>query len=67
MKVSEKARQWLALTGYDDKMGARPLGRLIQKELEDPLSDELLFGKLAKGGHVDVDFQDEALTFAFGD
>ncbi len=67
MKVTDAARNWLAEHGYDEKMGARPLGRLIQKEIEDQLSDELLFGALAKGGHVDVDLDADALTFNYRD
>jgi ATP-dependent Clp protease ATP-binding subunit ClpA len=67
MKVSDVARAWIAKNGYDDRMGARPLGRLIQKEIEDPLANELLFGELAKGGHVEIDLGDEnALTFTYG-
>ncbi len=63
--VSKEARQWLADRGYDAKLGARPLGRLIQREIEDRLSDEVLFGQLVKGGEVEIDTQDDALTFAF--
>ena len=63
--VSKAARQWLADRGYDAKLGARPLGRLIQREIEDRLSDEVLFGQLMKGGEVEIDTQDDALTFSF--
>ncbi|HRE33363.1 MAG TPA: AAA family ATPase, partial [Candidatus Berkiella sp.] len=48
------ARQWLSEKGYDKKMGARPMARLIQEHLKKPLADELLFGKLSMGGHVEV-------------
>jgi len=48
------ARKWLAEKGYDKKMGARPMARLIQEHLKKPLADELLFGKLSMGGHVEV-------------
>lgn len=48
------ARKWLAEKGYDKKMGARPMARLIQEQLKKPLADELLFGKLSMGGHVEV-------------
>lgn len=62
--LSDAARQWLAEKGYDQQMGARPLARVIQEKVKKPLADELLFGKLAFGGHVDVDANEEGLTFA---
>ena len=62
--VTDDARQWLAEKGYDAKMGARPLGRLVQTEIEDRLSDELLFGNLEKGGAVRVDLKDGTLDIA---
>lgn len=52
--VHEDARLWLAEHGYDHAMGARPMGRLIQEKLKKPLANELLFGSLTHGGHVDV-------------
>jgi ATP-dependent Clp protease ATP-binding subunit ClpA len=55
LEVSEIARIWLAEHGYDRKMGARPMARLIQEKIKRPLADELLFGKLANGGHVVVE------------
>jgi ATP-dependent Clp protease ATP-binding subunit ClpA len=61
--LSPAARAWLAEKGYDKHFGARPLARVIQTELKDKLADELLFGKLAKGGRVTVDAVDGALTF----
>jgi ATP-dependent Clp protease ATP-binding subunit ClpA len=54
IELSKEAAEWLADKGYDDKMGARPLGRVIQEYIKKPLSEELLFGKLAKGGFVKV-------------
>ena len=54
IELTPKAAQWLADKGYDDKMGARPLGRVIQEHIKKPLAEELLFGKLAKGGVVKV-------------
>ncbi len=53
-ELSKKAAEWLGDKGYDDKMGARPLGRVIQEHIKKPLAEELLFGKLAKGGVVKV-------------
>ena len=54
IELSKKAAEWLADKGYDSKMGARPLGRVIQEYIKKPLAEELLFGKLAKGGVVKV-------------
>ena len=52
LEISTNAKTWLAKTGYDPKMGARPLARLIGDCVKKPLSNEILFGKLEKGGHV---------------
>ncbi|MDO5756627.1 MAG: ATP-dependent Clp protease ATP-binding subunit ClpA [Rhodobacterales bacterium] len=54
IELTEPAAEWLADKGYDDKMGARPLARVIQEHIKKPLAEELLFGKLAKGGVVKV-------------
>ncbi|WP_299845192.1 ATP-dependent Clp protease ATP-binding subunit ClpA [uncultured Roseovarius sp.] len=54
IELTTPAAEWLAEKGYDDKMGARPLGRVIQEYIKKPLAEELLFGKLAKGGIVKV-------------
>ncbi|SDI91319.1 ATP-dependent Clp protease ATP-binding subunit ClpA [Lutimaribacter saemankumensis] len=54
IELTKPAAEWLADKGYDDKMGARPLGRVIQEYIKKPLAEELLFGKLAKGGVVKV-------------
>jgi ATP-dependent Clp protease ATP-binding subunit ClpA len=62
--LSDEARDWLADTGYDESFGARPLARLIQREVENKLSDEILFGKLEKGGSVEVRLEDGQLQFA---
>ena len=59
------ARAWLAKKGYDPKMGARPLGRVIQREVRDPLTDEILFGKLENGGTVTIGVDAEKLTFDY--
>ena len=56
--LTEDAASWLAEKGYDDKMGARPLARVIQEHIKKPLAEELLFGKLAKGGVVHVHLRD---------
>ncbi|MFZ7093296.1 ATP-dependent Clp protease ATP-binding subunit ClpA [Primorskyibacter sp. 2E233] len=61
IELSKPAAEWLADKGYDDKMGARPLGRVIQEYIKKPLAEELLFGKLAKGGIVNVSVKDGEL------
>jgi len=58
IELTRPAAEWLADKGYDDKMGARPLGRVIQEHIKKPLAEELLFGKLAKGGVVKVGVKD---------
>jgi ATP-dependent Clp protease ATP-binding subunit ClpA len=57
IELSEEAANWLAEKGYDQQMGARPLARVIQEYIKKPLADEVLFGKLAKGGTVRVLYQ----------
>ena len=59
---SDALRAWLAEKGFDPLMGARPMARLIQDTLRAALADELLFGRLAHGGRVTVDLDDEAAT-----
>ena len=54
IELTKPAAEWLGDKGYDDKMGARPLGRVIQEHIKKPLAEELLFGKLTKGGVVKV-------------
>ncbi|NKF22490.1 ATP-dependent Clp protease ATP-binding subunit ClpA [Solimonas marina] len=64
LEVDESARLWLADRGYDVKMGARPMARVIQESLKRPLAEELLFGKLANGGRVHVQLgEGDTLTF----
>jgi ATP-dependent Clp protease ATP-binding subunit ClpA len=65
IELSEDARAYLADKGYDKDMGARPLSRLIQDEVKRGLGDELLFGKLEKGGHVVVDYDGAKIVFRF--
>lgn len=61
IELTQAAAEWLADKGYDDKMGARPLARVIQEHIKKPLAEELLFGKLAKGGLVRVRARDGTL------
>ena len=63
IEFTAEARAWLAERGYDETFGARPLARVIQEHIKRPLADELLFGKLAKGGIVKVAVKDGALDF----
>ena len=61
IEVDAKARAWFAVKGYDKKMGARPMARLIKERLKKPLADELLFGRLMNGGHVVVTVEKDEL------
>ena len=63
LTVDEDARIWLADNGFDIKMGARPMARVIQENIKRPLAEELLFGKLSGGGRVVVSVTDGALSF----
>ncbi|MFP4572739.1 MAG: AAA family ATPase, partial [Desulfobacterales bacterium] len=65
VRLSENARRWLARKGHDPHFGARPLDRLIQTEIKDVLTDEILFGRLTKGGEVFVKVKDDRLIFTF--
>jgi ATP-dependent Clp protease ATP-binding subunit ClpA len=67
IELDDAAREWLGRKGYDRKFGARPLGRLIQDNVKKPLAEELLFGRLAKGGVVTVTVKDNALSFEFAE
>ena len=53
-ELDDAAREWIAQRGYDPKMGARPMARIIQEHIKRPLAEELLFGSLADGGHVRI-------------
>jgi ATP-dependent Clp protease ATP-binding subunit ClpA len=65
--LQPEARQWLAEKGYDPVYGARPLARVIQTEVRDRLTDEILFGRLEQGGTVTIGIADDRLTFEFQD
>jgi len=65
LEVNQDVRAWLAEHGFDEHFGARPLDRLIQTSIKDALADELLFGRLAKGGRVRVVLKDDKPAFAF--
>ncbi len=63
--LTDGARAWLAVKGYDPVFGARPLARVVQKEVRDPLTDQILFGALEHGGTVTIGVADNVLTFAY--
>jgi len=74
IELSEPAKAWLVQHGYDEQMGARPMSRVIQEHIKKPLADEVLFGKLKRGGHVRVvlvkdeaaaDVEQEKIGFEF--
>ena len=65
LSYSPEVRTYLAKEGYDPKFGARPLARLIQTRIKDRLTDEILFGKLAKGGRIVIKLKNDQLTFQF--
>jgi ATP-dependent Clp protease ATP-binding subunit ClpA len=65
IELTDAARAYLAKAGYDPAMGARPLGRVIQEKVKRPLAEEILFGKLTKGGIVTVDLKDGKLVFEY--
>ena len=62
IEVDEEARDWLAREGYDEKMGARPMQRLIQEKIKRQLAEDLLFGDLTQGGVVTVGVEDGELS-----
>jgi ATP-dependent Clp protease ATP-binding subunit ClpA len=65
IEISSEAADWLAEKGYDQQMGARPLARVIQEHIKKPLAEELLFGKLTKGGTVRILKKDDGLAFDY--
>ena len=64
LTLDAEARLWLAERGCDPKMGARPMARLIQEKIKKPLANDLLFGKLAHGGHVRIYVENDEMAFA---
>jgi ATP-dependent Clp protease ATP-binding subunit ClpA len=63
IELDDEARAWLTERGYDKLYGARPMGRLVQEKIKQPLAEELLFGKLVNGGEVKVRIKDNAPSF----
>jgi ATP-dependent Clp protease ATP-binding subunit ClpA len=64
-EVTNAAKAWLSKNGYDDKLGARPISRLINDKIKKPLAHEILFGKLEAGGKVVVDIKNDEVEFIF--
>ena len=63
LNIDQKAKEYLAKKGYDEVYGARELGRIIQVEIKKPLAEELIFGKISNGGHVDVTLIKDKINF----
>ena len=63
IELSDDAIDWVAKNGFDELYGARPLARVIQEHIKKPLADEILFGRLVRGGHVKVGLKDGKITF----
>jgi ATP-dependent Clp protease ATP-binding subunit ClpA len=63
VQLTDEAKEWLIERGYDKLYGARPMARLIQEKIKQPLAEELLFGKLVDGGEVRVHVKDGVLGF----
>ena len=66
VKLTKKAGEYLAKEGYDERYGARHIARIIDEKIKEALTDEILFGKLKKGGSVKVGYKEDKLTFSFG-
>jgi len=63
IELTDDAADWLAKNGFDELYGARPLGRVIQENIKKPLADDILFGRLTRGGHVKVELKDGKIAF----
>ncbi|WP_428149589.1 ATP-dependent Clp protease ATP-binding subunit ClpA [Brevundimonas sp.] len=63
IELTDDAADWLAKNGFDELYGARPLGRVIQENIKKPLADDILFGRLTRGGHVKVELKDGKIVF----
>ncbi len=65
LSIDKKAKEYLADEGYDEVYGARELGRVIQEKVKKPMAEELIFGKLSKGGNVEITLKNKKITFNF--
>jgi ATP-dependent Clp protease ATP-binding subunit ClpA len=67
IELTETARAWLARQGFDPLYGARPMARLIQQKIREPLAEEILFGKLQGGGEAVADLRDNEMVLTFSE
>ena len=67
LSIDKLSKEYLAKKGYDEVYGARELGRIIQEEIKKPIAEELIFGKISKGGHVSVSFHENRIHFKFSE
>ena len=65
LSIDSSAKEYLANEGYDEVYGARELGRIIQEKVKKPMAEELIFGTLVKGGHVEITLKDNKIKFNF--
>ncbi len=65
LSINKEAKELLAEEGYDEVYGARELGRVIKEKVKKPMAEELIFGKLSKGGHVEITCKDKKISFEF--
>ena len=65
LSINKDAKEYLAEEGYDEVYGARELGRIIQDKVKKPMAEELIFGKLSKGGHVEISLKENKIIFDF--
>ena len=65
LSIDKDAKEYLANEGYDEVYGARELGRVIQEKVKKPMAEELIFGKLSKGGHVEISLKNKEILFNF--
>ena len=65
INIDKNAKKYLAEKGYDEIYGARELSRVIQEEIKKPIAEELIFGKISKGGHVEISIEKNNLSFKF--
>ena len=65
LSIDKKAKEYLADIGYDEVYGARELGRVIQEKVKKPMAEELIFGALSKGGHVDITIDKNEISLKY--
>ena len=65
LSIDKLAKEYLAKKGYDEVFGARELSRVIQEEIKKPIAEELIFGKISKGGHVSITMKENKINFNY--